>query len=260
MRRRTALAAGAVLAGGLWAGHRQLTGGPAPVVPGASPGDERLERRFSSARNETVDFYTAVPAGHGDGRGLPVCFVLHGMSKTPADYAALGFGRFLTGAVLRGAPPFVLAGAAGGRAGWQHRAGVLDDPQRMVHDELAGWCEGRGFDTGRLAAWGWSVGGAGSLLLAEAFPGFVRAVAAFAPAVGPGDAVFEGAALLKGTKVGLWCGRGDDLYDNVRALEKALPAGKAAGGYGDGNHNMGYWTTVIPAAFDFIAAELARSR
>ena len=42
MRRRTALAAGAVLAGGLWAGHRQLTGGLAPVVPGASPGDERL--------------------------------------------------------------------------------------------------------------------------------------------------------------------------------------------------------------------------
>jgi S-formylglutathione hydrolase FrmB len=60
------------------------------------------------------------------------------------------------------------------------------------------------------------MGGYGALLLAETFPGFVRSVAAFSPAVTPGDAVFSGA----------------------------------------GWHNFGYWSTVIPSAFDFVAATL----
>jgi len=34
---------------------------------------------------------------------------------------------------------------------------------------------------GTLAAWGWSMGGYGALLLAQTFPGFVRSVAAFSP-------------------------------------------------------------------------------
>jgi hypothetical protein len=30
-----------------------------------------------------------------------------------------------------------------------------------------------------------------------------------------------------------------------------------AGGYADGQHNFGYWSTVIPAAFDFVSTSLA---
>jgi S-formylglutathione hydrolase FrmB len=204
-----------------------------------------------------VDFYTAVPAGHGDGRGLPVCLVLHGGSKTARDFPALGLGRFLTDAADRGAPPFVLAGATGDRLAWQ-RSGA-DDPQRMVREEVPAWCVERGFDTSRLAAWGWSMGGYGALLLAVDFPGFVRSVAALSPAVRPGDAVFARADRLRGTPIGLWCGRDDSLCGNVRALERALPDRPAAGGYAVGRHNFGYWSTVIPTAFDLVAATLART-
>jgi hypothetical protein len=182
MRRRVLLAGAAGIATSAAAGFRYLRPEPQqPIVPGAPAGDERVEPRRSVARGRTVDFYTAVPAGHGDGRGLPVCLVLHGASKTAADFPALNLGGFLTAAVRRGAPPFVLAGATGDRLSW--RPSGADDPQRMVHEEIPGWCAARGFDTSRLAAWGWSMGGYGSLLLAATFPGFVGAVAAFAPAV-----------------------------------------------------------------------------
>jgi pimeloyl-ACP methyl ester carboxylesterase len=225
-----------------------------PAFPDAPAGDERVEQRESAARAKTVDFYTAVPQGSGDGRGLPVCLVLHGASKTVADFPALGLGRFLTDAVRRGAPPFVLAAATGDRLGWQPRPG--DDPQRMVYEEIPAWCRARGFDTSRPAAWGWSMGGYGCLLLAETFPGFVRTVAAFSPAVQPGDPVFTQAGRLRGTPVGLWCGRQDGLYDDVRELESSLPEHPVAGGYTRGRHNFGYWSTVIPAAFDFVSRVL----
>jgi pimeloyl-ACP methyl ester carboxylesterase len=255
MRRRTLLASTAAVAAtaGL-AGYRLRTDDPEPIVPAAPAGVERLERRWSAARGRMVDFYTAAPAGYGTGRGLPVCLVLHGGSKTPADFAALGLGRFLTDACRRGAPPFVLAGADGGRLSWRPSGG--DDPQRLVHDEIPYWCRARAFDTGRMAAWGWSMGGYGALLLAEAFPGFVKAVAAFSPAVQAGDDVTSTAGLLRGTPVGLWCGRQDGLYDDVRALAKKMPEPPVAGGYADGRHNFGYWSRCVPDAFDFLAGAL----
>ena len=234
-----------VTAAGAWRLREQ------PVtVPDAPAGDERVERRFSAARGREVDFYTAVPQGYGDGRGLPVCQVLHGGSKRPTDFPALGLGRFLTDAVRRGAAPFVLAGATGDRLAWRPHPG--DDPQRMAHEEIPAWCAERDFDTSRTAAWGWSMGGSGALLLAQTFPGFVRAVAAFSPAVTPGDDVFAGAGRLGGTPVGLWCGTGDSLHDEVRAL----PIRTAAGGYGPGDHNFAYWSTVIPEAFTFLSGRL----
>jgi putative esterase len=255
MRRRIVLGSGAavITAAGL-AGYRLRTDDPPPVVPDAPLGVQRLERRWSKARGRMVDFYTAVPAGHGAGRGLPVCLILHGASKTPADYPALGLGRFLTDAVRRGAPPFVLAGADGGRLSWRPSGG--DDPQRLVHEEIPFWCRARAFDTSRIAAWGWSMGGYGSLLLAEAFPGFLRAVAAFSPAVRPGDDVTSTAGLLRGTPVGLWCGKRDSLYDEVLHLAAELPEPPAAGGYADGRHNFSYWSRCVPDAFDFIAGAL----
>ncbi|MFI1990429.1 alpha/beta hydrolase [Actinoplanes sp. NPDC020271] len=258
MRRRTLLAASLVAAStaiGAWA---YGSGRPAVAplaVPSVPPGPERCELRYSKARGTTVDFYTAVPAGHGDGSGLPVCLILHGGSKRPADFEALGLGRFLTDAVNRGAPPFVLAGATGDRLAWQ--PGERDDPQRMLHEEVPAWCAARGYDTGRLAAWGWSMGGYGAFLLAETFPRFVRAVAAFSPAVVPGDVVFRDVQRLTGTPIGLWCGRSDPLFANIRALRRELPSEPVAGTFGPGEHNFAYWSTVVPAAFAFVAAQLS---
>ena len=254
MRRRTLLAgAGAGAAAGVMAlgGLHRRDATATPVVPDAPPGDERLEQRISAARGRTVDFYTAVPAGHGDGRGLPVLLVLHGASKTAADFPALGLGRFATDSVRRGNAPVVLAGATGGRLSW--RPSGADDPQAMVHGEIPAWCAARGFDTGRISVCGWSMGGYGALLLAQTFPGFVRSVAAFSPAVSPGDAVFTGVQRLRGVPVGLWCGTGDGLLADVQALERALPQPPAAGSYDGGRHNFGYWSRCLPAAFDLVA-------
>jgi S-formylglutathione hydrolase FrmB len=108
-----------------------------------------------------------------------------------------------------------------------------------------------------MVAWGWSLGGYGALLLAEDHPGFVRAVAAFSPAVQRGDAVFAGAPALRGTPVGLWCGRSDGFYRDVRALQSALPELPAVAAYDKGAHTRKYWNRVTPAAFDLLATYVA---
>ena len=244
--------AAALAACGRWRGDGESPG----PVPEAAVGDERVERRRSEARGQDVDFYTAVPADHGDGSGLPVCLVLHGASATAGEYPGFGFARFLTDAVQRGAKPFVLAGASGGRLRWQPSG--TDDPRAMVHDEIPAWCRQRKFDTSRFALWGWSMGGYGVLRFAEMYPGFARAVAAFSPACSRGDAVFSEAGQLKGTPVGLWCGLQDNLVNTVKALEQALPEPKAAGTYAEGRHTRRYWNRCTPSAFDFIAAQLNR--
>jgi len=248
------LGAGGLLAAGVIpVGSPAGSDGPGPI-PDAPAGDERVEQRHSEVRGRDVDFYTAVPADHGDGRGLPVCLILHGASATAADYPRFGFGRFLTDAVRRGAAPFVLAGATGSPRGWEAVNG--DDPMRMVLEELPQWCAERGLDVARRSAWGWSLGGYGVLRLAEVKPGFVRAAAAFSPAVSSGDRVFGDVASLKGTAVGLWCGREDSFYPSVRRLEQALPEPPKAGSYGPGHHTRAYWNRITPAAFDFLASTL----
>lgn len=259
--RRTLLTAAAGVAGvGLVGGlaARQLTRtGPGPAGPGVPAGDQRLIRIASGARGREVDLWTAVPEGYGDGRGLPVCLVLPGAPVAPRDLGPLGLGRFLTAAVRRGTPPFVLAAATGNRL-WRPTGG--DDPRRMLREEVPTWCARRGFDSSRLAAWGWSTGGAGALLLAEAYPGWLHAVAAFSPAVHPGDEVFTGARQLRGTPVGLWCGRQDNFLKEVRALARALPEPPVRARWTDGRHNFGYWNTVIPDAFALLGAALTPAR
>lgn len=133
----------------------------------------------SEARGAQVDLFTAVPAGHGTGEGLPVCLVLHGASATAADLEGFGLPRFLTAAVREGVPPFVLVGTDGGRKMWRSSGrDDPDDPQRMLIEEVPVWLAERSFDWDRRAAWGWSMGGAGALLLGEAVEGALTAVAA----------------------------------------------------------------------------------
>ena len=270
--RRTLLlgAAGAVVAAGAGAGASSarvrsrvrsgLGGGADPTkgVPDAPEGRVRLETVRSAARGREVGLWTAVPAGHGDGAGLPVCLVLHGASATTADFSRFGLGRFLTGAVAAGAPPFVLAGADGGRTSWLgDGAGSADDPQAMLADELPRWCRDRGFDSARLAAYCWSMGGFGGLRAAELRPGAWRAVAALSPAVAKGDAVVADAARLDPARTALWCGESDAFFPAVQALAAALPAPPVISAHAPGGHTRQYWNSVTPDAFSFVARALA---
>ena len=229
---------------------------PDPFIPSAPEGVVRLETVHSAARGRDVDLFTAAPHGYGDGKGLPVCLVLHGATARPRDFQPFGLPRFLTAAVRRGAPPFVLMGADGGLLYWERDPASDDDPERMVLDELPRWAAQRGFDAGRLAGWGWSMGGVGVLHIAEVKPGFLRGAAAFSPAVTPGDGVFASIAALAGTPLGVWCGRDDPLYPNVRRLVAALPEPPRVVAYGPGAHTRVYWDSVTLPALGFVGRVL----
>ncbi len=236
-----------------------VMGKPEAVIPNAPEGQIHLDTVHSKARGQDVSLFTAVPAGYGAGVGLPVCLVLHGATARPPDYQPFGLGKFLTAAVRRGAPPFVLAGADGGLLFWEPGHAPGDNPQAMVLDEMPGWLDARGFDTSRMAAWGWSMGGYGSLRLAEVRPDWLKAVAAFSPAVEPGDRAFAGVDQLAGQPLGVWCGTSDPLYENVQQFVAALPQKPDPLSYGDGAHTRAYWDSVTLPAFAFIGEKLTPS-
>lgn len=223
-------------------------------IPDVPAGTVRLEQVDSAARGRTVGLFTAVPDGHGDGAGLPVCLVLHGASATTADFERFGFGRFLTAAVRDGTPPFVLAGADGGQSFW--RGSGADDPQRMLTEEMPRWLRERGYDASRLAAYGWSMGGSGSLLLAESNPSMLRAVAALSPALSSDDPLIEGVAALDPQGLGVWCGRQDPLYATAQRLVAAVPGGPAIAHFADGRHTRIFWNSITPEAFGLVGRRL----
>lgn len=226
---------------------------PGGTIPDMPVGEVRLETVRSEARGRDVGLFTAVPAGQGNGAGLPVCLVLHGASATTADFAAFGLPQFLTAAVRAGAPPFVLVGVDGGRIRWEPTAG--DDPQRMLVEEVPVWCEQRGFDPTRMAAHGWSMGGYGSLLLAASHPGLLRAVAVLSPAVG-GGLLAPIVDQLEGDRVAVWCGKDDALYGPVQDFVASVPGGTAIAAYADGAHTRSYWNTVTVDALTFAGSRL----
>jgi pimeloyl-ACP methyl ester carboxylesterase len=230
-------------------------GGDDWFIPDAPEGQVTLETVMSKERGREVDFFTAVPAGYGDGAGLPVVIVLHGGTGRPADYQDFGFGNFVTQAVRDGAEPFVLAGAEGDTLRWEPSGD--DDPQGMVVDEIPQWLTDRGYDADRRALWGWSMGGYGVLRLAESFPDFARAVAAFSPALATGDSVYDDADALADIPLGIWCGTEDMFYDEDRAFVEALPAAPEIASYSPGAHTRFFWNDHTLEAFAFLAKHLA---
>ncbi|MGI8434294.1 MAG: alpha/beta hydrolase [Nocardioidaceae bacterium] len=226
-------------------------------IPAAAEGQVRLETVRSAARGgKDVQLFTAVPAGHGDGAGLPVVVVLHGASATAADFQEIGLGHFLTAAVQAGAPPFVLAGADGGVLRWEPDPTSDDDPQAMVVDEVPGWLTERGFDASRRALWGWSMGGYGVLRVAELYPAWCNAVAVFSPAIGAGDSVFTDEDRLGELPLGLWCGTDDGFYPAVSDFVEALPTPPQVASFTAGAHTRTFWNDHTLEAFGYLSSHL----
>ncbi len=226
---------------------------PDPYIPDAAEGQVRLETVTSRALQGDVDLFTAVPAGHGDGAGLPVVVVLHGGSASAADFQGFGFGRFVTAAVEQGTRPFVLAGTDDGPAGWVPD-GSGPDPQAMVLDELPAWLAQRGFDANRRVLWGWSRGGYGVLRLAEVAPDWAGAAALFSPAVVEGDMVFDDLDVLAPLPLGVWCGTDDPFVDAVHELVDALPVAPEVATFADGAHTRVFWNDHTLDAFGWLAS------
>ncbi|MFC4784881.1 alpha/beta hydrolase-fold protein [Nocardioides sp. MAHUQ-72] len=231
---------------------------PEPFVPDAPEGRVRVESVRSQAMRGEIGLFTAVPAGHGDGAGLPVVVVLHGSSATVEGFRGFGFGRFVTASVQRGAPPFVLVGTEDGPAGW-----VSDgngDPQAMLRDELPGWLAERGYDAERRALWGWSRGGYGALRFGLADPSWSRATALFSPAVSLGDPALADLSPLAGLPLGLWCGDRDPFRDAVRDVVRRLPTEPEVVTFADGAHTRVFWNRHTLDAFAWLSGHLTASR
>ena len=228
---------------------------PPPYIPDAEVGQVTLEKVYSEQRGMDVDLFTAVPAGYGSGKGLPVVVVCHGGTGQPSAYEGFGFPQFVTQAVDDGAEPFVLAGAYGSALRWEPQPGG-DNPQAMVLEEMPLWLDERGFDADRRALWGWSMGGYGVLRMAEVEPGWARAVAAFSPAISEGDPVFSGADSLAGTPLGIWCGTDDSFFPAAEAFVETLPEEPVIWSYGPGAHTRVYWNDQTLQALEFLAGYL----
>jgi hypothetical protein len=224
---------------------------PEPWIPDDPEGEVRL-RPFRTRALGTVDVFTAVPAGYGDGAGLPVVVVLHGASASAAQLPGFGLGRFVTAAVRSGAPPFVLAGTDDGPSGWV--ASGDEDPARMLREELPRWLGEQGYGAPQ-ALWGWSRGGYGALRLIVDDPGWARAAALFSPAIGDGDPVLQEVGSLT-LPIGVWCGEDDGFASASQDLIDRLPVPAEVASFAPGGHTRAFWNDHTLEALGWLAGHL----
>jgi pimeloyl-ACP methyl ester carboxylesterase len=234
---------------------RALGRHPEWFVPDAPEGTMRLDSVSSDAMGGKVDLFTAVPAGHGDGAGLPVVVVLHGASASASRFRDFGFGHFVTAAAQAGGTPFVLAGTDDGPAGWVQDGDA--DPPAMLREELPQWLAERGFDADRLAVWAWSRGGYGALRLALETPDLARAWALFSPAVSSSDPALDDLSALADVPLALWCGTDDNFHDDLRDVVSRLPDPPEVAFYGEGGHTRVFWNDHTLDAFAWLGGKLA---
>ena len=253
----------------------------------ALPGPEVSGTFYSRARNQTVGYTIGYPPGHRPGAKLPLVVMLHGYGAnhtnalpglSPAQALALRVGG-------RPLPPMALVTADGGTGYWNPHP--RDNPQAMLTDELIPMCQRLGLGGGgraeahRIGVMGISMGGYGSLLLAEKRPDLVSAAAAISPAIWTSyaqaraanvgayasaadfaaDDVVTHAAALARVPVRVASGFADPFYPGVQALARALL--KDRGGepatitFANGCHDDSFFTAQEPPSLAFLARRLA---
>jgi enterochelin esterase-like enzyme len=221
----------------------------------------------------TVGWTVAYPPGWTPRAPVPLCLVLHGYA-TDHRYAFDTLHlQDIQAQLAQQTParPFVLAAADGGNAYW-HRRRDGDDPPGMLMDELVPRLVRDGISTDRLVAFGWSMGGYGSLLLAEAYPRRIARVAVESPAIWPSYQASQGANFtafdsavdwrdhdviarlpeMGDTPVHVACGLSDPFLPASRRLEALLPAGDVD--LAPGGHDAGFWQAHAPTLLAFVAS------
>jgi enterochelin esterase-like enzyme len=247
----------------------------------APPGPEVSGAFYSRARNQTVGYTIGYPPGHRPGAELPLVVMLHGYGAnhtnalsglSPAQALALRVGG-------RPLPPMALVTADGGAGYWNPHP--RNNPQAMLTDELIPMCRRLGLGAAgggganRIGVMGISMGGYGSLLLAEKRPDLISAVAAISPAIwtsyaqaraanagayasaadfAADDAVTHAAALAR-VPVRVASGYSDPFYPNVQILARALPE-TAEVYFGAGCHTGPFFNAQEPPSLAFLARHL----
>jgi S-formylglutathione hydrolase FrmB len=229
-------------------------GGPPPTT--VAPGPLRFASFPSQHRGRPVGYGIAWPPGSGPGDRLPVCLLLHAAAGNErAPFERLRLHHHLAQAVgAEQVRPFALASADGRGSSWRPAAG--DDPFGMLLDELLPLLSGLGLRTtpGRLAALGWSMGGAGALRLAQAHPDRLAAVVATSPAIAGTASEVAAAGRLSGMAVRVDCGANDPFAAATRALAAALPTAQVT--VAKGCHDGVFWQHQAPAQLRFLSAAL----
>lgn len=139
----------------------------------------------SKARGREVGYTIAYPPGHARGSELPLVISLHGFGGNhTSGLGGITLARALAASHAgQSLKPMAAVAVDGGGLYWNPHPG--DDPMAMLVDELIPMCQrlGLGRPRGTIATIGISMGGYGSLLLAEKHPQLISAVAAISPAV-----------------------------------------------------------------------------
>ena len=247
-------------------------------APGHTPPlDMRTGSFTSKFRTQVPTGWSVALPGSADGSPSPpppVALFLHGAgADNRMVFDDLHADRVLVQHIVRGGTPFAIAAVDGGNT-WWHRRAAGTDTQSMVLEEFLPLLAHQGLDTGRIAVFGLSMGGFGALLLAaeHRIPG-LRAVAAMSPAVwsrydaGRSDNfddaedfaahdIFALRPELESLPKRIDCGTSDNLLFSVRDYVKDLP-GEHEGGFQDGGHDSGYWSSILPDVLTFLGRNLA---
>ncbi len=214
-----------------------------------------------------VGWLILTPSEPVTGRKLGVVLALHGKGGNHRDVLDLvptdGTGR----PRFNG---FAIASLDCG-GGYFHPRSDGTDAGALVGDEFLPLLIQRGFDTGRLVLWGWSMGGYGALLLsATRLRGRVAAVATMSAALwtSPGASApgaFESADdfrrhdvfmmrdVLTQTPLRLVCGLSDPFLQANQEFVDGKPMGSA---FTPGGHDNAYWSAAAPDQLSFAAEHL----
>lgn len=249
---------------------------PPSTSPAGPPAVKMSTGSFvSKYRRGAITHWTvATPALPGRGAtDYPVAVFLHGLGgNNRAIFEVLEAHTVLQRHLAAGGTPFAIAAVDGGDTWWHARADG-SDTQSMLVREFVPFLGARGYDVGRIALFGISMGGFGALLLASQarLPG-IWAVAAISPAVwdsydariesafdSPADFaahdVFALRPRLAATPKRIDCGTEDELFATVRDYARALPA-PVEGGFQPGGHDEAYWRSVVPNVLAFLGWHL----
>lgn len=252
---------------------------PLPPEHFAVPGPTYHGSFFSRERRRQVSFTVAYPPGHDRGDERPLCVYLHPWGGNhlstygglrPGDALALrDDGRLST--------PMAMVAADGGRGYWHPMPG--DNSMGMVVHELVPMMAARGLGRrpGSTVITGISMGGYGSIVLAEKHPELFSAVAAISPAIWTSwpeahnanptaysskenfnayDAVSH-TEPLAGKPVRVASGIDDPFHPGVVALARALPPG-AVVVISNGCHNGPFFGAQVPPSLAFLSRHLRK--
>lgn len=237
-------------------------------TPAATAAPTRADARVLSGsftsrywRGQHVNWRAALPSS---GRPRATVVVLHGKG----DNAAYAFDN-LDLRAQADRTGFALVAVDGGNSYW-HADGQGNDAGFMVMKELLPTLGSRGLPTQRIGLTGYSMGGLGSLVIAQRLgPKRVFAVAPMSAAIHDEGHHAGGAEMaaqkflrkythyLRPLSISMVCGTNDHLLGSNQAFARRIPGG-ARTHYSPGGHDMSYWKPALARQLTWMSTKAPR--